>query len=203
MSNDLGLLEDIIDEDGFDVDIPLENDNLGPFCGIFGTSKYVELLQLYISLPDLNLNKSQLSRVLNISFNTTTKILNHLKKYDLVKQNQNSTGIQKIYNLNLESPVVQELDKLNLLLFSQEWPELNRLVSDMTYQEINIFIPNLDGLFLRVTVPADGQIDQYSVKYASIGATSPDLGNDEDIIQINDGTDIGMTEYLLITTSAN
>ena len=108
-------------------EFPFEEE-YGPFCGIFGNNKNVELLQLLLSIPDLSLNKSQLARVLETSFHTVSKVLIQLEKFDVVILNENTRGREKVYSLNLNSPVVKLIDRINLMLYAENEPSFNELL---------------------------------------------------------------------------
>ena len=97
-------------------------EELGPFFGIFGNTKNAELLQLLISVPDLELNKSQLSRVLGITFPTVTKILKRLERFKIVSIEENIKTQEKLCRLNINSPIVQIMNQFNLMLSAQENP---------------------------------------------------------------------------------
>ena len=103
-------------------------EELGPFFGIFGDTKNAELLQLLISVPDLILNKSQLSRVLGITFPTVTKILKRLERFNIVLIEENVRTKEKICRLNINSPIVQVMNQFNLMLSAQENPIIELLI---------------------------------------------------------------------------
>ena len=116
----------MFDEDEKDIDIEVED--YGPFNGIFGTSKNVELLQLLLSMPDLQLNMSQLSRVLGISYKTVSKIIKHIEKFNVIQNLQEGKGREKVYQLNFSSPIVQLLEKINLEINFIEEPYMSKLI---------------------------------------------------------------------------
>jgi len=91
----------------------------GPFDGIFGKSKELEILQFMISEPNGFYNISSLSGILGIHRDTVTRIIAKFKMHNMVEL-QPGRGRSKCYRLNGSSKIVKSLDILSVAFIDEK-----------------------------------------------------------------------------------
>jgi len=93
-----------------------------PFEGILGNTSELRLLEYLISLPKLDFNISELSRVSDVSRPPVDKVIKKFANWGIV-QVLPRRGNMTFYKLDEESPIVAALTDFNNALIEEMYPE--------------------------------------------------------------------------------
>lgn len=92
------------------------------FLEFFGDTPFFRVLDFLIENRGIDYSKTEIAKGAEIGWTTLYKTWDRLEKAKLVKQTR-AYGNTKLYKLNLENPVVQQLLKLEMLLIKLYAPQ--------------------------------------------------------------------------------
>jgi DNA-binding transcriptional ArsR family regulator len=93
-----------------------------PFEGVLGNTSELRLLQYLISLPKLDFNISELSRVSGVTRPPVDRVIKRFAEWGIVSVLPRR-GNMTFYKLDEESPIVNALTDFNNALIEEMYPE--------------------------------------------------------------------------------
>jgi len=101
-----------------------------PFEGVLGNTSELRLLQYLISLPKLDFNISELSRVSGVTRPPVDRVIKRFAEWGIVSVLPRR-GNMTFYKLDEESPIVNALTDFNNALIEEMYPEARAISKNL------------------------------------------------------------------------
>ncbi|MFA5312372.1 MAG: hypothetical protein WC375_03505 [Methanomassiliicoccales archaeon] len=94
-----------------------------PFEGVLGNSVELRLIEHLISMPKMDFNITELTRLTGVSRASTNMAAKKFLEWGIIK-NVGKRGNMTLYKIDLESPIVVSVSRFNNSLMHKMHPDL-------------------------------------------------------------------------------